>query len=303
MNNTLTSAIHSLLKPKSCLILACVFFPRLFGQTADQISVDITFASQAHAVKGKFFQGKPGGSGVTLLLLHGFPGNQQDVLGLGQKLSVAGIHVLTFNYSGTHKSEGVFSMTNTLTDIQAAYEYLHHSDILQRFHIDTNRIVLGGYSYGGGMALTYAARHPELQRIISIAGTDHGEFAREYMRNSQMAHTMDSVFDNLKTPDGPINFEGSGLLKKLAANPAPVDLRLSANDLAARDILMVGGWDDTQITIDQFLLPFYRALKKAGAPKIRFVAYHTDHSFRNVREELAGQLSDWIQADTMKTAR
>ena len=303
MKNALTSTIRTLLKPTSWLVLGCVFFPRLFGQTADKISVDITFKSQSHALKGKFFQGKPNGRGVTLLLLHGFPGNQQDVLGLGQKLSITGINVFTFNYSGTHKSEGVFSMVNTLTDIQAAYDYLHHSDIVPRFHIDTNRIVLGGYSYGGGMALTYAAQHPEIQRVVSIAGTDHGEFAREYMRNSQMAHTMDSVFDKLKTPDGPINFEGSILLKKLAANPAPVDLRLSANDLATRDILLVGGWDDTQITIDQFLLPFYRALKKAGAPKIRFVAYHTDHSFRNVREELAGQLIYWIQADTMKTTR
>jgi len=267
-----------------------------FGQTINRTPDDITFKSQGHTLRGKFFQGKPSGQCPTLLLLHGFPGNQQDVLGLGQRLSIAGINVLTFNYSGTHKSEGEFTMSNTLTDIQAAYDYLHQSNIVRRFHVDTSQVVLGGYSYGGGMALTYASRHPEIQRVISIAGTDHGEFAREYLRNPQMAQSMDSLFDKLKTPDGPINFEGRGLLKKLAANPTPVDLRLSANDLAARDILLVGGWDDAQITIDQFLLPLYRALKKAGANKIRFFALHADHSFRNVREELATELVRWMQS-------
>ncbi len=267
-----------------------------FGQTVTQTPDDITFQTQGHFLKGKFYQGGTTGPTPTLILLQGFPGNQQDVLGLGQKLATAGVNVLTFNYSGTHKSEGEFSMSNTLTDIQAAYDYLHQSDIVRRFHVDTSRVVLVGYSYGGGMALTYASRHPEIRRVISIAGTDHGEFAREYLRNPQMAQSMDSLFDKLKTPDGPINFEGSGLLKKLAANPTPVDLRLSANDLAARDILLIGGWDDAQITIDQFLLPLYRALKKAVATKIRFVTLHTDHSFRNVREELATELVRWMQS-------
>jgi dienelactone hydrolase len=267
-----------------------------FGQTVTRTADDISFQSQGHSLKGKFYQGDTTGRALTLILLQGFPGNQQDVLGLGQKLAIAGVNVFTFNYSGTHKSEGEFTMSNTLTDIQAAYDYLHQSDVVRRFHVDTSRVILGGYSYGGGMALTYASRHPEIRRVVSIAGTDHGEFAREYLRNPQMAQSMDSLFDKLKTPDGPINFEGRGLLKKLAANPTPVDLRLSANDLAPRDILLIGGWDDAQITIDQFLLPLYRSLKKAGANKIRFVALHADHSFRNVREELATELLRWMQS-------
>lgn len=279
-----------------CLALSFLVVCSSFGQTVTRTPDDITFQSQGHFLKGRFYQGDTIGPARTLILLPGFPGGQQDVLGLGQKLASAGINVFTFNYSGTHKSEGEFDMSNTLTDIQAAYDYLRQSEIVRRFHIDTSQVILGGYSYGGGMGLTYASRHPEIRRIISIAGTDHGAFLREYLRNPQMAYFMDSTFDKLKKPDGPINFEGSGLLKKIAANPDPVDLRLSANDLAARDILMIGGWDDTQVSIDQSLLPFYRALKKAGATKIKFVALHTDHTFRNVREELATELIRWMQS-------
>lgn len=285
------------------LILSSVLLSHMFGQIDEKVSVDITFESEGHALKGKFFRGKSGAQSPTLLLLHGFPGNQQDVLGLGQRLSAAGVKVLAFNYSGTHKSEGDFSMEQAQGDIEAAHDYLHQTDIVSRFGIDTNRIVLGGYSFGGGMALSYAARHPEIRRVISISGTDHGEFSREYLRNPQMVQSMDSMFDKLRAPGGPIRFEGSGALKKLAANPDSFDLRLTAGNLASRDILLVGGWDDAQITIDHHLLPFYRALREAGATRTTVVAFHTDHSFRNVREELADQLIRWMKADTVENIK
>ncbi len=283
-------------------ILVCVTFFPLFSQTDVGKSVEITFKSQGHSLKGRFFQSKQGNQGVTLLLLPGFPGGEQDVLGLSQRLAPAGVNVLMFNYSGTHKSEGEFSLEQTQTDIQAAYDYLHQNDFMSTFKIDTSRIILGGYSFGGGMALTYAAQHPEIRRVISIAGNDHGAFAREYSRNPQMAQALDSTFDQLKAPGGPIRFKWD-VLKHLAANPGPFDLRICAPNLVSRDVLLVGGWDDLQVTIDHNLLPLYRALKQAGATTVSFVAYHTDHTLRNVREQLASQLIQWIQTDTAKTTR
>lgn len=267
-----------------------------FGQTVTRTPDDITFLSQGHRLQGKFFHGATATVGVSLVLLHGFPGNPQDPLGLGQKLMNAGFNVLTFNYSGTHQSEGEFSLENTLMDIEAAYAYLHQTDILEKYHVDTTGIVLGGYSYGGGMSLTYAARHPEIVRVFSIAGTDHGEFAREYVRNREMARQIDTMFARARRPHGPVSFSDKEPLRKLAENPAPFDLRVNTPQLVTRDILLIGGWDDFSVTIDNHLLPLYRALKKAGATKIRFVTLQTDHSFRNVREELASELVRWIQS-------
>src|SRR4030067_754913 len=76
-----------------------------FSQTVTRTPDDITFQSQGHFLKGKFYQGDTIAPALTLILLQGFPGNQQDVLGLGQKLAIAGVNVFTFNYSGTHRSE------------------------------------------------------------------------------------------------------------------------------------------------------------------------------------------------------
>lgn len=146
------------------------------------------------------------------------------------------------------------------------------------------------------MALTYAASHPEVQRVFSIAGTDHGEFAREYRSNQAMASQIDSIFEQLKRPNGPINSAGKDVPRKLADDPSPFVLRLAAPMLASRGILLVGGWDDSNVSVENHLLPLHRALEKANVVRIKFIALQTDRSFRNVRDELTTDLVRWIRS-------
>jgi len=259
-------------------------------------AIDITFNSHGFLLKGKFYVVKEKGPFPTVILLHGFPGNEKDVLGLGQRMSEAGINALTFNYSGTYQSEGEFSLENTLRDIMAAYQYIHQQKIISKFRIDPTRICLGGVSYGGGMSFTYAANHREIKSVFSIAGTDHGEFAREYSRNPSFAQMMDTMFDELKAPKGPARFGGKEAFKELLDNADRYDLRKSAPSLADRNILLLGGLDDVNVTIEDHLLPLYRTLRKEGAKNLQFVVYQTDHSFENVRDELAEDIIKWIKS-------
>lgn len=225
-------------------------------------AIDITFKSHECLLKGKFYAVKDRGLFPTAIMLHGFPGNENDVLGLGQKMCEARINTLTFNYSGTHQSEGEFSLENTLRDILTAYQYLHLPEIISSFNIDPMRICLGGASYGGGMALAFAANHPEINSVFSIAGTDHGELAREYSRNPSFAQMMDSIFDELKAPLGPIKFGGKEAFKELMDNADRYDLRSSALKLADRNILLLGGWEDLNVTIEDHLYPYIARYEK-----------------------------------------
>jgi pimeloyl-ACP methyl ester carboxylesterase len=260
------------------------------------MGIPVEFDSQGCTLQGRFYCALGEPPFPTILLLSGFPGNETDVLQLGQGLAQHGVNTLTFNYCGTHHSEGTFSMRQTLEDVQAAWSYLHQEGIVRRFQIDTTRVVLGGYSYGGGMALVYAAGHPEIPRVLSIAGTDHGELARAYQGSPALAATIDAMFEELKAPSGPVQFEGKEAMKELTQNPAPYDLRLRAEVLADRDILLIGGWDDLNVTIEDHLLPFYRALVASHAPRVHIVALQDDHAFEKSREELEQIVADWILA-------
>lgn len=260
------------------------------------IKIPIDFECEGYKIQGKFYLAAGEPACPTVLLLPGLPGKEGDVLELGQRMSQCGINALTFNYRGTHQSEGTCSLRGTLEDIRAAIEYLHQEGVIRKFQIDTGKLVLGGYSYGGGMALAYAANHPEIQRIFSIAGTDHGEFAREYNRNPAFAEMIDAMFEELESPTGPVRFAREGAIEELMRNPAPYDLGLSATAVANRDILLIGAWDDANVTIEHHILPFYRALVDAKAQKAQIVAFQDNHAFERSREGLAATIIRWVKS-------
>jgi len=281
---------------------AFVVFLTVLTVTQSQASkpVEITIDRNGVLLKGRFYISEGTGKFPTVILLQGFPGNEQDVLGIGSKLSEVGINALTFNYSGTHQSQGQFNFENTQKDINAGFEFIHKSANIRKHKIDTVHIFLGGYSYGGGMALTYAANHPEIKAVFSIAGNDHGVFMEEYNRNPEMQKIIDKMFNDLKVPTGHVRFAKGGTPKEIAEmkiielNPSFYLLK-SAPILAQKDILLIGGWDDHKVSIDYIILPLYRALINEKAKNVKIAAVQDNHSFRNSREELAQTIIEWIK--------
>jgi dienelactone hydrolase len=270
------------------------------SRSQESSPIDITIDREGVLLKGKFHVVEEAGTFPTVILLQGFPGGETDVLGIGSKLVQVGINVLTFNYSGTHKSQGEFNFENTQKDIRAAFEFIHKSQNVQKYKIDTTHLYLGGYSYGGGMALTYAANHQEITSVFSIAGNDHGAFMKEYKRNPEMQKEIDKMFDELKAQTAIVRFGPGGTAKGIAEmkiielNPT-YDLRYCASLLVKKNILLFGGWEDANVNIDDLLLPLYRSLKNEGNENVEFIVYHTTHSFSNVKDKLAEDIIEWIE--------
>ena len=280
------------------VILLCLM---ILSCTKNQVSTpsDITIDRNGVLLKGKVYIPEGRGPFPTVILLKGFYDPQDDVLGIGKILSEAGFVALTFQYSGTDKSQGEFSFKNTQKDIQAAFEFIHQPENIRKYKIDTTRIHLGGLSYGGGMALTYAADHPGINSIFSIAGTDHGEFIREYMNNSNMRQWFDKWIEGLAAPKGPVRIVNGFSMKAIVEmgikNYLPtLDLKKSAPFLAKKHILLIGGWDDTGISLEHHLLPLYRTLKNENAKKVKITAVQDNHSFENSGAELAQIIIKWL---------
>jgi dipeptidyl aminopeptidase/acylaminoacyl peptidase len=273
---------------------------KFVAQSQGSSTKDVTIDRSGVLLRGKFYVSEGTGIYPTVILLNGLPGNETDVLGIGNLLSKSGINALTFNYSGTYQSQGKMNFDNTQLDIHAAFNFLHQPENISRYKIDTALIFLGGWCFGGGMALTYAANHPEITTVFSIAGNDHGEFFSEYMRNPEMQKMIDDMFANLTAPTGPVRFETGALPKEIAETgidklDPTLSLRKSAPLLAQKDILLIGGWDDAQVTIDQFILPLYRALKNEKAKNVKIFAFQDDHYFRNSRNEVAQTITEWLK--------
>jgi len=133
--------------------------------------------------------------------------------------------------------------------------------------------------------------------VISIAGNDHGEFARELQRNAAFAEGIRRMLWSTRAPEGPARFDVEAGLQELVDHPDVYGLRENAANLADRSILLIARWEDEQVTIEQILLPLYRALKSAAAAKVTFLVYHTDHEFSHVRQRLAADVAEWLLQD------
>ncbi len=230
----------------------------------------------------------------TVILVPGWSGGKEDVLGLGSGMSQVGINVIVFAPRGWHESEGFSTFANGLEDIGAVWSWSQNPEIVERYSIDRDRLVLGGYSWGGGMSLAYAAKDSSVTHIFSIAGNDHGHLIRQYQQDDEFAGKIDQLLASTKAPEGPIRFAPSEALQELAENQDVYGLIENAPNIADRSILLIGGWEDVGVTVDNILLPFYRALRAAGAEDVTFKVYHATHSFGSVRDSLPKDLYRWI---------
>jgi uncharacterized protein len=262
---------------------------------------EVSFPSGGATIHGKFFPAPGTGVKPTLLLVPGMPGNANDVAGMGGLLPAMGVNVMMFNPRGMWASEGSFSFVNTLEDIDAALGWLASDDARRRFRIDPARVTLGGHSFGGGMATVYAAKHTGVRRLISISGADCGEIVGALLAAPDAAAARKLVPSYIQigadasagySPVHMIDF-GAALdgMRKIGNI---YKLQDAAPGLADRSILLVGGWEDATVTVDQTVLPFYRALKKAGAQDVTFLVYHSGHQFVSVSERLATDIQQWL---------
>jgi uncharacterized protein len=269
-----------------------------FSQTTSP--ADITIDRDGILLAGKFYTAEGSGNFPTAILMHGFPGGPNDVMGIGEKLSKAGINVLFFNFSGTHKSQGKVSFNNSQLDIGAAYKFLHLSENIIKFKIDTSFICIGGWCYGGGMAMTYAANHPEISTVFTFGGNDQGKFFEEYIRNPEMKKMIDGGFSDIASNPEIARFEEGKMPWEIVEtgidklDPA-IFIYKSAALLAKKNILLICGWDDELTTIDNYTLPLYRALKKEKAQNVKIVAFQDDHYFKETKEEVAQTIIDWLK--------
>jgi dipeptidyl aminopeptidase/acylaminoacyl peptidase len=277
------------------LIPALVFaicFP-LFAQEPEEISI----SRDSVILKGKFYKAQGDSNKPVVILLQGSPGNTVDVLGLGRLLSMSGINAMTFNYSGSHQSTGLFSFPNCQADIAATFWFLHQPDVVEKFRIDTSAIILAGYSFGGGMATAYAVKHKSVKRLISIAGMDWGLFFDQYRSNPDIKSRIDASIDN-SIAAGIFRFQQGYMPKDIGSGQRELDPSFhtvrNASTLAEKDFLIIGGLNDANVTMQDYILPLYNALQDVKAKNVQLTTFEDNHTFSQSREKLSQTICDWV---------
>jgi proline iminopeptidase len=175
------------------------------------------------------------GAGDVLIALHGGPGNSSDYMVSLEQLASARLAVVTYDQRGTGQSTEPskgYAMHNYVADLEAV-----------RQAVGAETVHLLGHSWGGLVALRYAAAHPQRVRSIILMGsgvlTPEGAEAGQANKAQRMValqeqgiipRTITALADLLPVYFSDPNFEMPDELKNMHYTPAVEQMTWAALD-------------------------------------------------------------------------
>lgn len=256
--------------------------PRDNDAPAAMEAPDIT--SHGARLNAVFYLASGAGPHPVVLLLHGFPGNEQN-MDLAYSIRRAGWNVLIPHYRGSWGSAGSFSFSNAIEDTQAAVQFLRDPENVRKYRTDATRIVIVGHSMGGFLACYATAHDPAILGVAMISGWNLGPAAAR----PDDEHRRKSYHDASPRLAGTTP---EGLLAEAKQNSAKWNYIEWPPDLKARPVLVVES-KDGNVPDNKAMA---EALRKAGNPHVTEVAMETDHGYNDHRIALQVAVLNWLQS-------
>ena len=244
-------------------------------------------SSHGSTMHGVLYVASGAGPHPTLLFMHGFPGNEQN-LDLAQSVRRAGWNVLTFHYRGSWGSEGAFSFGHALEDADSAIAFLRNPADATKYRIDPARIAVAGHSMGGFMAAHAGANDKAIIAVALISAWNIGGEAAALKSASDRAEEVKSFADSMESLAG---CTPEGLVAEAVAHQTAWNFVTYANALTARPLLLVSS-DDGNAPDSQALAA---AVRRAGGKTITEIHFPTDHPYSDHRIALQTEFVRWLE--------
>ena len=277
-------------------LLLLVFISSSLQLVSQVNPVSIDLRNSGVKLDAKFYPVNKTAKVPTVILLHGFPGNQSSPLGLAEKLNTAGLNILVFNYQGSYQSDGNFSFDNCIDNVSASFNFLADPGNQAQFNIDTSKIVVCGYSFGGTIAIESGMYNDKIRNIISIANDDHSVSLKKVAADSAYRKGYVQFITKSFEPAGPFRGDLKAQMELYLQNVDRYDLVKNAEKLKSKKVLFIVGWHDKTSFMEVNTLPLYRKLEQLNAESISIKGFESDHRFNNVIDDLADTITEWINS-------
>ena len=277
-------------KPAALILLALVLCTSAVAQSDSIVLKDINWDQASPAGMTELFI--PSGNALlagfiyrangaqkhpTLLLLHGYPGNERH-LDLAQVVRAHGWNVIYFDYRGSWGSPGRFGFENCVEDVVNVVSYCKkYQDSLK---IDTANMVLFGHSMGGWVCLKALQQLRGIKKGFALSTWNIYDDFKKVLTEKELIALANN-------PDvGGRYFVLNASLKEIFSPVLKKNGYFNlANDgkaLATKQIIMLDEHTHNQALAD--------ALRSANTSCFDYEVWQTDHPFSNKRISLAKKL-------------
>jgi uncharacterized protein len=240
-------------------------------------STELFIPSDGGLLAGIIYRANGPGKHPTVLVLHGFPGNERN-LDLAQAIRAHGWNAIYFDYRGSWGSQGKFGFRNCVEDVVNVVAFCKkYQDSLQ---IDTSNMVLFGHSMGGWICLKALQRLPGIRKGFALSAWDIYPHYKQGMTKPQI-----DAFENGQ--DAPATYFVLNTGVKEMFDPVMKDtvyynLANDGKGLAHKQIVMLDESSRNSRVADSI-----RAANKAS---FEYVVWQTDHGFTNKRISLINKV-------------
>lgn len=249
--------------------------------------VELNFESHGDRMNGHAYLAEGEGPHPTVVLLHGFPGNERN-LDLAQALRSNGFNVLFFHYRGAWGSEGTYSFTHVIEDVASATDYLRANT--ETYRTDPDKLILIGHSMGGFAAFQAAARDKRVTCVAGLAPADLGAIANAFDADPKAAEGFAAYSDTLQMLSG---LTGETAIEEIMANREAFDVGALAPKLSGKSVLIVGGDKDTSVPVERVIEPLIAAYEIEPGINLTADILSGDHSFSWSRQQLIDTVLEW----------
>jgi pimeloyl-ACP methyl ester carboxylesterase len=218
----------------------------------------------------------------TLLLLHGYPGNERN-LDIAQVVRSSGWNVIYFDYRGSWGSQGKFSFKNCVEDVVNVVSFCNkYQDSLK---IDTSNIVLFGHSMGGWVCLKALQELPTIKKGFALSTWD---IAKDFKNVSNEKEMLSIANDpNIAGKYFVLNTSLKDLYTPVLQDKTYFNLLNDAKSLGDKQIIMIDEHEKNSQLAEK--------IKESNKLYFDYSVWQTDHSFTNKRASLINKVLAFLE--------
>jgi pimeloyl-ACP methyl ester carboxylesterase len=255
-------------------------------------SIQMVLPSHGDMLLGIFYLAGGAGPHPTAVLLHGFPGYEQN-LDIAQYLRARGWNVLAMHYRGSWGVKGDFSFEHAVQDSDAQVRFVLDPANARKYGINTRRVIVIGHSMGGYMAAAATAHNKGVAGVVLISAWDpsadydglHAHSAAQAIAEEAKVLAAD---DNMLPLAGT---SAEALAREIYDHRAALNMNHFAAAIAPRPVFLITAHDGSATGSNAFA----QALRKAGDTRIAERHWNTDHDYSGQRVALSRAIFDWAQ--------
>ncbi|RDE17596.1 MAG: hypothetical protein C4K49_02030 [Candidatus Thorarchaeota archaeon] len=253
------------------------------------------FTSEGATVRGNFVIPSGDGPFPGICKFHGIPGRPDQVSGLATRLAEAGFAVLTFDFRGFRRSDGIFSLAGEVKDARAAISHLLKSDLTAKSWSGVY-----GESFGAAVAVCAAAEDKRVKALCLRAPVyDTLWFSQSPLVRPSADQIVEIDFTQIHGVEDPEI--RAGMFHRMVEDAKVHNPMNEISKISPRPLLVVHGTDDVEID----LAGVRRLYELAGEPKDLVIVEGADHNLTNPRasEITLSTEVEWFKKQWMNRRR